>query len=68
MTPNSSLTYIRAEMARRGLLTHQLQPWWSPDSEGMVDPLKSGDVQREVRRFMAWLDGAIHDEETARVG
>lgn len=38
-----------ADIYRRGL--HDLNPWWSPDIDGMVDPLDDPEVRTEVRRY-----------------
>ncbi len=38
-----------ADLYRRGL--HDLAPWWSPDIDGMVDPLDDPEVRTEVRRY-----------------
>ena len=40
---------IRAEMARHGL--HDLQPWWRPDDDRMVDPLDDPEIRGYVRAF-----------------
>lgn len=51
--------HLRAEMARAGL--HDLQPWWSPDVDGMVDPFDDPDQRRAIRVFLDQLWKATSD-------
>lgn len=47
---------VRAEMARRGLAPNQLFPYWSPDTERTIDPLRdTTDGRQAVREFAYWL-------------
>ena len=49
----------RVEIARRGL--HSLEPYWSPDVDGYIDPLDDPETRLEVRRTLRLLfrDGFI---------
>jgi len=61
----------RVVIVRKGL--HDLYPWWSPDIDGMVDPLadpETADVVREICKVLA-RDGylaADDKHEEARRG
>lgn len=47
---------IRAEMARRQLLTHQLALHPHPDRDSVVYPKRDPETLAEVWQFLAWLD------------
>ena len=47
---------IKAEMARRQLLAHQLAPYPHPDHDGHVDPRKDPNVHLDVWAFLRWLE------------
>lgn len=57
---------IRAVMARCEFAPHQLDPWWSPDHDGMVDPLASTETRSSVRAFMRQLWDACVVAESGR--
>lgn len=58
---------IRAVMARRGIAPMHLQTWWSPDTEGDVNPMADLETQAELRGFMSWLwTYCLQAEESAR--
>lgn len=54
---------IRAEMARAGL--HDLSPYWSPDTDSMVDPLDDAETRADVRSFMVAMWRACLNAESA---
>lgn len=48
---------IKAEMARRQLLAHQLTPYPHPDHDGNhVDPRKDPETLLQVWAFLRWLE------------
>ena len=58
---------LRAEMARQGLMFHQLLPYDDPE-RGYVDPLDDHETKVAVRRFMGriWqaalrIEGGSHE-------
>jgi hypothetical protein len=55
----------RAEIARRGL--HDLQPYWSPDSDSMVDPLDEDETRTAIRTALRQLfrDGFLPSRTSA---
>lgn len=42
--------WVRAEMARAGL--HDLMPYWSPDTDSIIDPLDDPETRAAVRSFI----------------
>lgn len=46
---------IRAEMARNGFAPRQMDRYWSPDTDSMIDPLADAESRDDVRRFMVRL-------------
>ena len=39
---------FKAQMARSGIAPTQLTPWWSPDTDRMVDPLDDPEIRAAV--------------------
>lgn len=50
---------FKAQMARDAIAPMQLQPWWSPDTDSMVDPLDDRETRAAVRRCLGeiWRAG-----------
>jgi hypothetical protein len=56
---SSELLRIKAEMARRGLLGHQLTPYENPDTERTVYPRQEPETLGEVWEFLLWLERTV---------
>ena len=56
---------IRAEMARRELVPHQLRPWDSPD--GYHDPMDDPAIRSDIVRFLGEVYQACITAEGNRV-
>jgi hypothetical protein len=57
---------IKAQMARDAIAPHQLQRWWSPDTERTVDPWDDPEVRAAICHLLSdvWhapehIDGSI---------
>lgn len=59
--PSGSITKltIGAELARHGLMAHQLWPWENPDLERIVYPKSDPDTIEQAWHFIAWLEGQV---------
>lgn len=55
--------HIRAEMARSELCPGQLHPWWSADTDRMVDPFDGPETRAAVKNFMGRLWKACLEAE-----
>lgn len=49
---------VRAELARRGLLSNQLHPYENPDTERMVYPVKEPETIEAAFDFIRWIERA----------
>ena len=56
---------IRAELARHGLMPHQVRPWWNPDTERTEAFLETSEGQASVVRFVTWLDAQMRMAQNA---
>lgn len=50
---------IKANMARRGLLSNQLGWYENPDTEKLVDPKKDPETIRALWEFRSWLQDFV---------
>lgn len=57
---SAELVRVRARMVRNEIAPHQLERWWSPDTERPVDPMDDPETRASIKSLLADLwNGAL---------